>query len=180
MRQLTVTRFALFAGIAALFTLSPAIAQPGPRGNGPRHQPPSDVTPEEVAANCIERVTRVSEYCAQRNEDLGAMAVARINELLEAGEEEEAIALAERTVGYVHKGSRRCAHRVAHHCRRCVHLLNRLEADEALIADVEAVCETALDLIRTSAKTAVQEISDAVGVDFTEMDEDDLPEDGLE
>jgi hypothetical protein len=168
---------ALIAGAATLIALSTATAQPGPGRVGPAAgerppapDPPADLTPEEVAANCIERVTALAARCAQHNTDLGAMCVAKINELIADGQDDEALALAERCVGYIREASGHCAHRIRHDCRRCLHLLERLEADDELIVDVEDACRTALDLVRTSAQTAIQEISDAVGVEFPEED----------
>ena len=125
-----------------------AIAQDGP-------------DPEEIAQACIQEVMMRANHRANHNAAAAAFCVERIEELLAAGEVEQAFHVAARCINRIRHRSRATAHVIRVRCVQCRHLLLFLGAPE-LAALVGEKCQEALLIVRVSKAHAVAAIRDAL------------------
>ena len=132
-------------------------------GHRPRPRPPLD--PAQIAAKCTQGMQMMADRCADRNQRAAGRCVAKIDDLLEAGQVDEAVAMADHCIDRINRSSDMCIRMIERTCEMCVRLLERLEADQALIDGLNAKCAELTDddgPVRTSQDDAVGLIQNAL------------------
>ncbi|MEM1446613.1 MAG: hypothetical protein AAGF84_11185 [Planctomycetota bacterium] len=146
----------LVALVAALltFAVSPAIAQ-----DAPDREPPA---PETVADNTLERIDGIVERTLGRIEKVETKILEKIEEL---GDDDGVGRVARRGGSAISRDAATSVRAVRNQARRATALLNRLEADPALIDSVQTAAQDAIEELREARKAAVEAIRDAAGIE---------------
>ena len=117
--------------------------------------------PEEIAQHCIQRVTALAAHRVQRNEAAAAQCVATIEQLVEAGQLEEAQHVAQQCIHHIVIRSHRTVHRIQERCAHCIQVLIHL-GEPKLAQAVGQACGEAVAAVNASRQEAVAAILDAL------------------
>lgn len=131
-------------GVLALLLLTPAV-----------HAFGFDLDADEIAAACMEKATAAADHCVATNETLVEECNAKIAAILEKGQERRAARVAERCARMIQRHSDACVAAIEGGCDICVMILEYLEADPGLIADVEAHCAAEIARVEASRDDSI-------------------------
>ena len=122
----------------------------------------SDLSPEEIAARCVDAIHDVVDRCANASAEETRRCVRKIHRLLADGQKEEAHRVARECIESATKRARNCGERIERICDRCIHIL--LEMDEpALARRVYNACEDAIEWLLSILKREKNAIRTALG-----------------
>jgi len=111
---------------------------------------------------CAELVHRLAAECAERNDQIAVECVEHIEELLAAGQTEEAVEAADHCIRQIRRHSAECAREIQDITQNCLQRLMRHCAGEELIQLVLEARELSLRLVFGSAHEAIQQIRTAL------------------
>lgn len=125
-------------------------------------QAQNEPDPEQVAKKCIERVNKLSEGTVKQISEVCDKAVAKINELQAAGDQEGARRAAHRGLEAVVRIADRGHDGIRKTTEHAVKVLKKLEAPKELIEQVLANSKSAQGAIREAARKCAEAIKAAL------------------
>lgn len=145
-------------GPSALAQATGALPPPSPIN------PPPDATPEQIAEFCITKATEIANRAVRGNKVTADRSVAIIEQLLEAGQEEDALCVARWAIFWVDRQSGRTVGDIERLCRRCVRAILEAGGSEELAEQVRTACHDQIKRVRESHDAAIEAIKAALPV----------------
>ena len=118
--------------------------------------------PAEVR-RCTKAVNVMTRDTVTDNRRIANRTARRVTALLEAGEQDQAIEAARKSVKRINTNSTAGVGDVTERCARCIRRLEAAEAPAELLEKVESFCERKVGQIGKSQENAKQKIRDAFG-----------------
>jgi hypothetical protein len=128
-------------------------------GGGDGHERP---TLDQVIERCVKHVTALADRCVKHNGEVEEKTIAKIKELLAAGNEAQARRLARGAINGINHSSRGCIHAIVRHCGVCVKILEKVGGTPEQVEKLKTLCREQAERVEGSRATAVSMIEQAL------------------
>lgn len=117
--------------------------------------------PQQIAQACISHVTETAQHCAMSNIAIAQECADQIEQFVEQGEVQQALAVALHCSVFINRRSARCVHHINHRAGHCVQLLLFLHAP-GLAQAVNEARQQAVGAVNASRQAALAIIENAL------------------